>query len=62
MRDKFQAAGFADARLVPTDDGSHAVVGSRAAGHPHAPTVLLYAHYDVQPRETSRRGGHRRSD
>ncbi|GAA1908017.1 dipeptidase [Lapillicoccus jejuensis] len=40
--------GVDDARTVPTDDGSAAVVGS-VAGPPGAPTVLLYSHYDVQP-------------
>jgi len=45
----FAALGFADARLARTADGSNAVVGSRSCGLPDAPTVLLYAHYDVQP-------------
>lgn len=49
VRDKFLGEGFADARLELTPDGSHAVVGSRACSDPDAPTVLLYAHYDVQP-------------
>ena len=30
-------------------DGSQAVLGSRRCASPDAPTVLLYAHYDVQP-------------
>ncbi len=47
--DAFAAVGFADAQLAETADGSQAVVGSRASGDPDAPTVLLYAHYDVQP-------------
>jgi acetylornithine deacetylase/succinyl-diaminopimelate desuccinylase-like protein len=47
--DAFADVGFADARLEETADGSKAVVGSRACADPHAPTVLLYAHYDVQP-------------
>lgn len=45
----FAAVGFQDARLELTPDGSHAVIGSRSCGNPDAPTVLLYAHYDVQP-------------
>ena len=47
--DAFKAVGFTDARLAPTADGSEAVVGSRPGTDPDAPTVLLYAHYDVQP-------------
>ncbi|TWD74833.1 acetylornithine deacetylase/succinyl-diaminopimelate desuccinylase-like protein [Kribbella amoyensis] len=47
--DAFAAEGFADAHLEETADGSHAVVGSRPGPGPDAPTVLLYAHYDVQP-------------
>lgn len=47
--DKFAAIGFTDAHLEETPDGSMAVVGSRACTDPQAPTVLLYAHYDVQP-------------
>src|SRR3954451_18350829 len=49
VRDRFAAVGFTDARLVRTPDGSDAVVGSRPVAEPDAPTVLLYAHYDVQP-------------
>jgi len=45
----FRDVGFADARLHETADGSQAVVGSRPGPDPAAPTVLLYAHYDVQP-------------
>nr|WP_232328035.1 dipeptidase [Kibdelosporangium sp. MJ126-NF4]CEL16288.1 Catalyzes the cleavage of p-aminobenzoyl-glutamate to p-aminobenzoate and glutamate, subunit A [Kibdelosporangium sp. MJ126-NF4]CTQ94211.1 Catalyzes the cleavage of p-aminobenzoyl-glutamate to p-aminobenzoate and glutamate, subunit A [Kibdelosporangium sp. MJ126-NF4] len=45
----FTDVGFADARTEQTSDGSLAVVGSRDCGDPDAPTVLLYAHYDVQP-------------
>src|SRR4051812_15484541 len=45
----FAAVGFTDARLAETADGSQAVVGSRPCGDSDAPTVLLYAHYDVQP-------------
>ncbi|MFB6891974.1 dipeptidase [Kitasatospora sp. NPDC056327] len=44
----FTDAGLRDVRLEETPDGSHAVVGHRPPP-PGAPTVLLYAHYDVQP-------------
>ena len=46
---KFSELGFADVRLAETADGSQAVVGSRPCSDTTAPTVLLYAHYDVQP-------------
>ena len=49
VRDRFAAAGFTDLELAETADGSRAVIGSRPAADPDAPTVLLYAHYDVQP-------------
>jgi acetylornithine deacetylase/succinyl-diaminopimelate desuccinylase-like protein len=41
-------AGMPDVRLVETPDGSTAVLGQRPAPA-GAPTVLLYAHYDIQP-------------
>jgi acetylornithine deacetylase/succinyl-diaminopimelate desuccinylase-like protein len=47
--DRFAQVGFTDAHLEETADGSRAVVGSRPGTDPEAPTVLLYAHYDVQP-------------
>jgi cysteinylglycine-S-conjugate dipeptidase len=49
VADRFAGVGFYDFDLVETPDGSAAVVGSRPCGNPDAPTVLLYAHYDVQP-------------
>ena len=49
VRDRFAELGFVDLELAETADGSRAVVGSRPAADPGAPTVLLYAHYDVQP-------------
>ncbi len=49
VADAFREVGFADVGLHRTADGSDAVVGSRPAADPGAPTVLLYAHYDVQP-------------
>ncbi|WP_323101244.1 dipeptidase [Intrasporangium sp. YIM S08009] len=47
--DAFIEEGFRDAHLEETADGSQAVIGSRPCADPAAPTVLLYAHYDVQP-------------
>ena len=49
VADAFRDVGFADVALHTTADGSDAVVGSRPGPDPDAPTVLLYAHYDVQP-------------
>ena len=49
VRDTFAEAGFSDARLAEMADGSQAVLGTRPGPDPDAPTVLLYAHYDVQP-------------
>jgi acetylornithine deacetylase/succinyl-diaminopimelate desuccinylase-like protein len=49
VRSRFAGVGFADAHLAETADGSLAVVGSRPCADRRAPTVLLYAHYDVQP-------------
>jgi acetylornithine deacetylase/succinyl-diaminopimelate desuccinylase-like protein len=49
VRDKFAEVGFGDLQLAETADGSLAVVGARPGADPDAPTVLLYAHYDVQP-------------
>src|SRR5688572_11209645 len=45
----FRELGFSDIGLHETSDGSQAVVGSRPGSRPDAPTVLLYAHYDVLP-------------
>ena len=47
--DHFAQVGFGDLRLEETADGSQAVYGARPGPDPAAPTVLLYAHYDVQP-------------
>ncbi|WP_410567586.1 dipeptidase [Amycolatopsis sp. cmx-4-61] len=48
VADAFAEAGFAT-HLADTADGSRAVLGSRPCGREDASTVLLYAHYDVQP-------------
>ncbi|WP_028660037.1 dipeptidase [Nocardioides insulae] len=49
VAERFADLGFDDVHLAETSDGSEAVVGSRPCADPSAPTVLLYAHYDVQP-------------
>ena len=41
-------AGLTDVDIVTADGGLPAVIGYRP-GAPGAPTVLLYAHHDVQP-------------
>lgn len=47
-RDVLREAGVEDARLLELDGGHPAVFG-QLAGPDDAPTVLLYAHHDVQP-------------
>ncbi|GAA3717380.1 dipeptidase [Streptomyces tremellae] len=48
IADALRAEGFEDVALLDTPDGTQSVYG-RLAGPEGAPTVLLYAHYDVQP-------------
>ena len=43
-----RGAGLPDVRIVRAGTGQPAVIGRRPAP-PGAPTVLLYAHHDVQP-------------
>jgi len=49
VRDAFAGVGFSDAWLAEMPDGSQTVLGSRQCTDRDAATVLLYAHYDVQP-------------
>ncbi|MFJ3160792.1 dipeptidase [Streptomyces kanasensis] len=48
VADALRAEGFTDVALLDTPDGSQSVYGY-LPGPAGAPTVLLYAHYDVQP-------------
>ncbi|MFJ5096901.1 dipeptidase [Streptomyces sp. NPDC088557] len=49
VADALRAEGFQDVALLDTPDGSQSVYGV-LPGPVDAPTVLLYAHYDVQPK------------
>ncbi|MEV7727980.1 dipeptidase [Streptomyces sp. NPDC087917] len=48
VADALRAEGFGDVALLDTPDGTQSVYGF-LPGPEGAPTVLLYAHYDVQP-------------
>ncbi|MEW1720480.1 dipeptidase [Streptomyces sp. NPDC093109] len=48
VADALRAEGFQDVAVLDTPDGTQSVYGL-LAGPEGAPTVLLYAHYDVQP-------------
>ncbi|AXK32010.1 dipeptidase [Streptomyces armeniacus] len=48
VADALRAEGFEDVALLDTPDGTQSVYG-HLPGPEGAPTVLLYAHYDVQP-------------
>lgn len=48
VADALRAEGFEDVALLDTPDGTQSVYGL-LPGPEGAPTVLLYAHYDVQP-------------
>ncbi|MEU3856380.1 dipeptidase [Streptomyces sp. NPDC028722] len=48
IAEALRAEGFADVALLDTPDGTRSVYG-RLPGPEGAKTVLLYAHYDVQP-------------
>jgi len=44
-----EAAGYGGARLIELPDVDHPAVFGEVAGPAGAPTMLLYAHHDVQP-------------
>ncbi|MEY9843021.1 dipeptidase [Streptacidiphilus sp. MAP5-3] len=48
VADALRAEGFAEVDVLDTPDGTQSVYGC-LPGPEGAPTVLLYAHYDVQP-------------
>jgi len=49
VRDLLAARGLEHARLLDVDGSHPAVAADHLHAGPDAPTVLLYAHYDVQP-------------
>jgi acetylornithine deacetylase/succinyl-diaminopimelate desuccinylase-like protein len=48
VRDLFAAAGF-ECQITSADGGRPAVIAHKRSAHEGAPTILLYAHHDVQP-------------
>src|ERR1700712_3069267 len=48
VADLFRAEGFGDVDIVSAEGGAPAIIAHKA-GPEGAPTVLLYAHHDVQP-------------
>jgi acetylornithine deacetylase/succinyl-diaminopimelate desuccinylase-like protein len=54
--DILEGAGFGGVRLIELPDVDHPAVFGEVAGPAGAPTVLLYAHHDVQPRDRSSSG------
>jgi acetylornithine deacetylase/succinyl-diaminopimelate desuccinylase-like protein len=48
VRDLFAAEGF-DCQITTADGGRPAVIAHKRSAREGAPTVLLYAHHDVQP-------------
>ena len=48
VRDLFAAEGF-DVQITSADGGGPAVIAHKRSAREAAPTVLLYAHHDVQP-------------
>jgi cysteinylglycine-S-conjugate dipeptidase len=50
-----EAAGLGDVRLLEVDGAHPYVTGAWTGAGDHAPTVLLYAHHDVQPAATADR-------
>jgi len=44
-----EAAGYGGVRLIELPDVDHPAVFGEVAGPAGAPTILLYAHHDIQP-------------
>ncbi len=49
VRDLLADSGLTDARLLEVEGSHPAVLATRCDAGPDAPTVLFYAHHDVQP-------------
>jgi acetylornithine deacetylase/succinyl-diaminopimelate desuccinylase-like protein len=49
IADHLKELGFSDVAVVQGKEGEHPLITGQWLGAPGKPTILLYAHYDVQP-------------
>ena len=50
MANHLKGLGMENVEIMPTDNDGHPIVYADYIKNPDAPTVLVYGHYDVQPR------------